>query len=110
MKKTLILFVLALIVLACGRKAIVISNPRTNPENTEAKTNTETHSNNADMVSQGRTVYINRCGRCHALRPVEKYTTAEWENILKAMIPKARLNETERAQVNAFVMAYAKKN
>jgi polyhydroxyalkanoate synthesis regulator phasin len=33
----------------------------------------------------------------------------QWDNILKSMIPKAKLNDDEAKQVAAYVMEHAKK-
>jgi mono/diheme cytochrome c family protein len=107
MKATIIILILALIVLACHRKTapssgIIISN-KANTETTKAQ------NDNPDWVSAGETIYTTRCGRCHGLKRTEKYTQQQWENILKTMIPKARLNDEQAKQVTAYVMANAKK-
>ena len=102
MKKLIIITLLILIVFACSRKTIASSE--TNIPDREKKDRP-----NAEMVSQGKTVYNYRCGRSHSLKPVGKYTAAEWENILKVMTTKARLNETESTQVTTYVIANAKK-
>ncbi len=75
------------------------------------KTNTETsktEDSNSDLSSAGKIIYANRCGRCHGLKNTESYTLQRWENILKTMIPKAKLNDEEAKQVTAYVMANAK--
>jgi cytochrome c5 len=105
MKATITILIIAIIAFACHRKTvassdnIVISN----------KTNTETKTSNSEVASAGQTVYTNRCGRCHGLKKTENYTAQQWDNILKGMIPKAKLNEEEARQVTAYVMANAKK-
>ena len=105
MKATIIILVIAVIVFACHRKTvassdnIVISN----------KTNNETKAANPEVASAGQTVYTNRCGRCHGLKKTENYTVQQWDNILKSMIPKAKLNDDEAKQVAAYVMEHAKK-
>lgn len=105
MKTSIAILVLALVVFACHRKTvassdnIVISN----------KTNTETKVAEPEVASAGQTVYTNRCGRCHGLKKTENYTTQQWSNILKSMIPKAKLNDDEAKQVTAYVMEHAKK-
>jgi hypothetical protein len=43
------------------------------------------------------------------LKPVDNFTADRWNNILKAMIPKAKLTDAEAEQVTAYVMANAKK-
>lgn len=114
--------ILALAVWACHRKTvptsdnnIVISNKPDTEVNPTTETKTETsmpgnNSNSAiDLASAGKTVYTTRCNRCHGLKNTENYTEQQWTNILKSMIPKARLNEDESKQVTAYVMANAKK-
>lgn len=105
MKTSIAILILALVVFACHRKTvsasdnIVISN----------KTNTETKVTEPDVASAGQAVYTNRCGRCHGLKKTENYTAQRWGNILKSMIPKAKLNDDEAKQVTAYVMEHAKK-
>lgn len=107
MKATIIILILALAIFACHHKTvpssdnIIISNktPATNSKNESAA---------PGLASAGKTVYVNRCGRCHGLKNTEKYTQQQWENILKSMIPKAKLNDEEAKQVTAYVMANAK--
>lgn len=105
MKATVTILILAIIVFACHRKTvassdnIIISN----------KTNTERKVANPEVASAGQTVYANRCGRCHGLKKTENYTTQQWENILKSMIPKAKLSDDEAREVTAYVLEHAKK-
>lgn len=106
MKATITILILALIVFACHRKTvaskdIIISN------NTDLEK--EVDASRSTSLSAGQTVYTNRCGRCHGLKKTENYTAQQWENILKGMIPKAKLNEDEAKQVTAYVMEHAKK-
>jgi mono/diheme cytochrome c family protein len=114
MKKLITVSALGLLVLACHRKTvpasdIVISNK---PNTEETKTVVEQPpqvQQEPDLATQGKTVYTSRCGRCHGLKNTEAYTPQQWDNILKSMIPKAKLNEEEAKQVTAYVMANAKK-
>jgi mono/diheme cytochrome c family protein len=107
MKATFTILILAVIAFACHRKTIasadnvIISN-----KTTEA---TKDQNSNTELASAGQTVYTNRCARCHGLKKTENYTQQQWENILKGMIPKARLNDDEAKQVTAYVMANSKK-
>lgn len=103
MKATISIVILALIVFACHRKTvastnnIIISN--------KISTASKTSGADSKMSPAGQSIYINRCGRCHGLKNTEKYTQQQWENILKSMIPKAKLNDEEGKQVTAYVMA-----
>jgi mono/diheme cytochrome c family protein len=102
MKKFTIL-VLMVAVVACHRKVVPASEPAPAPKETQVDVS------HAQMVAQGNTVYTTRCGRCHALKPVENYTADRWTGILKSMIPKAKLTDAEADQVTAYVMENAKK-
>ena len=105
MKTSIAILILALIVFACHRKTvsasdnIVISN----------KTNPNVKTANTEAMAEGQTIYSNRCGRCHYLKTAQDYTATQWKNILKSMIPKAKLNDDEAKQVTAYVMEHAKK-
>ena len=108
MKKLFVLSALVCLVFACSRKTvpaeeIIISNKK------EEKNKVEVVAATNNEATTGKTVYTTRCGRCHGLKPVDKYTATEWENILKVMIPKANLSEHESKDVTAYVMANAKK-
>ena len=108
MKKIITISILVLGIAACHRKtAAPSSTANTTTPPTEAPKVDAAH---AEMVSQGKTVYTNRCGRCHALKNTADFTPQRWEGILKSMIPKAKLNETEAQQVTAYVMDNAKKS
>jgi mono/diheme cytochrome c family protein len=115
MKKTITIAVLVLAVIACHRKTvpasnIIISNKPNVEETKDIKVDPpKTEMSGSELAAQGKTVYTNRCGRCHGLKNTESFTASQWENILKAMIPKARLNDEEGKQVTAYVMANAKK-
>lgn len=107
MKKASTVIILALLVFACSRKTVNTSE--TAASTTSATEATKPDAEHAALVAQGQTVYTNRCGRCHGLKDVTAYTTTRWDGILKSMIPKAKLNETEAQQVTAYVMDNAKK-
>jgi cytochrome c5 len=111
MKKTVIILSLGIFAFACS--------PKTAPTTTSTETKTSApepatagvsaSSTATTMIEAGHTVYDTRCGRCHGLKDVTKYTAQQWDGILKAMIPKAKLDETQAAQVTAYVMANARK-
>ena len=120
MKKASVIILLALGVFACSRKTVstseTVATPTTSTSSTTVSptavsTITEVPKADAEhaaLVAEGKTVFTNRCGRCHGLKDVTAYTTTRWEGILKVMGPKARLNETEAQQVTAYVLENAK--
>lgn len=101
MKKVLVLSVITLfIATACHKKAApsaAVPAPAAAPAADPA------------LVEAGKTVYATKCTKCHAAKVVENYTVDKWAGILKSMIPKAKLDDTEAAQVTAFVNAGAQK-
>ena len=106
MKKTVIISILILLIFACQRKTVASSEiVSSNQPNSEVKTEAPS----SELIAQGKTVYINRCGRCHGLKKTTKYTAESWTKILKTMIPKSKINATEAEQVTAFVIEHSKK-
>lgn len=57
----------------------------------------------------GQATYTAKCGRCHGLKNTADYTADRWVGIMQSMAPKARLDDTEKANVLAYVQANAKK-
>ena len=109
MKKISLLLLIVLILIACSRKTvpqeeIILSNSK---KATTTKATPDTASVD-QALRPGMVLYVNRCGRCHALKPVSKFTKEEWTNILQSMIPKAKLDASEARQLKDYVMAYAK--
>jgi mono/diheme cytochrome c family protein len=114
MKKLLTVAALAVFVAACSHKnAPTTSTGSGNTSSTTTTTTTTTTSTSANtaLIEAGHAVYTDRtkCARCHGAKDVTAYTPERWTGILKAMVPKAKLSETETEQVTAYVMANAKK-
>ena len=57
----------------------------------------------------GQAIHNAKCGRCHGLKVVSDYTADRWVSIMQVMAPKAHLDDTEKANVLAYVKANAKK-
>ena len=93
-----------LTVIACSRKMTPAAT-QTQPAPGAVTTATD---NNA-MIEAGKALYDSRCGTCHGLKKVERFSVTEWEHIMRSMAPKAKLTEAETQQVTAYVNANAKK-
>ena len=63
----------------------------------------------ADLEA-GKRIYETKCIRCHTAKPVDTYTEARWVGILRSMVPKARLDSLQTAQLTLYVNANAKKS
>jgi len=57
----------------------------------------------------GQTIYEGKCTKCHKAKPVDNFTPERWTGILEKMVPKAKLDDTEKQQVTAYVMIHSKK-
>lgn len=120
MKKFFVVLTLALFAIACAHKTVpagTSTGSTANTGNTNTNTNSGTATDNtnstattsdAAMLQAGHTIYTTRCIKCHAAKNTAGFTRLQWDGILKEMAPKAKLNETEKAQVTAYVKANAK--
>jgi hypothetical protein len=95
MKKITILIALIVFILSCSHKtapttSVVIPKPDS-PE-----------------AIAGKTVFTAKCGTCHDLKNPGDYTAQEWVPIVKEMGHKAKLDDTEKNNVLAYVQSNAK--
>ena len=60
-------------------------------------------------LDAGKTVYVTKCGSCHALKSPGNYTVDQVYSILKVEMTKAKLNKKEGDDVTAYMVANAKK-
>lgn len=108
MKKLLPLAIVSLLIWSCNK-------PMSPAKTTTATTTTTTTDSVAvtatapDMVA-GKQTYEAKCGKCHALPEPSAFTVERWPGIVSWMAPKARLDETEKQNVLAYVKANAKKS
>ena len=102
------LVIMSSVLVACHKKAVPVIAARTEEPPPPAKT-TPLVMSPSPAVEAGQIVYSTKCAKCHNAKPVQRWTTEEWKPILKSMIPKAKLDSTQSAQVTAYVEAFARK-
>jgi len=132
MKKLIVSsFVLMAVVVACTKKAVPTTGTtpektaiaKTEPAKTEEeikadieakakaetaqKTTVATRGLDGDL-DNGKNVFTTKCTSCHAAKNPGDYTFFRWENILRSMVPKAKLSAEEEKQVTAYIKANAK--
>ena len=93
MKKIILTAVVTGTLLACTRKITATRDSVTDTD----------HSSVSSSVLPGRYIYQSKCGTCHGLKNITSYTASQWNEILHAMAPKAKLNEMEKQQLIAFI-------
>ncbi len=111
MKKLLLATAITAVIWGCAKKvtpATSATGGTTSTTTTTTATETKT-TVSAELLAVGKTTYEAKCGRCHALPATDAYTAEKWVPYVDAMAPKARLTDTEKANVLAYVQANAKK-
>ncbi len=108
MNKLTIVILLLLLVMACQKKAVPVITER-KAELPKGVTTTPSSLVINPDTAIGKTVFINRCGKCHGLPEPIQFTAERWNGILSYMMPKARLDEAQRVHLTAYVRANAAK-
>ena len=56
-------------------------------------------------LEHARSLYVNRCGSCHALTDPQTYDEPQWRHWMQRMAPKARLDAEQSQAVLGFILA-----
>ena len=56
-------------------------------------------------TNAARTLFLNRCAKCHALPQVGRYTTAQWERIIPKMAKRSGLKPEQKAALLAYLVS-----
>lgn len=59
-------------------------------------------------MERGKSIITGKCTGCHAMKNTGDYTFSQWQNILRSMVPKAKLSGEEEKQLTAYIKANAK--
>jgi mono/diheme cytochrome c family protein len=62
----------------------------------------------AEMIASGQKVFEANCGKCHALKNPGDYTQQRWVGLVNWMGPKAKISDSDKALVLAYVQHNAK--
>lgn len=58
---------------------------------------------NLESLTLGRSVYINKCTKCHNALRITRYSNPHWDEILPEMIYKAKLSKNEANAVTDYI-------
>ena len=56
-------------------------------------------------LERGRKIYTTSCTECHVARPIANYSVARWQHYVGIMAPRAGLQSSDRAALEAYVVA-----
>jgi len=83
---TIAIFVTFLfIIFSCSQGYIVDKNARTD-------------------YSEGRDLYISKCGGCHQLFDPNTYNKSEWNKIMMAMQLKSKINDQQKSDIINWII------
>lgn len=102
MKNILISFLFMVVMAGCSKKTIPATTAVPSKMTVPAVELTES-------LKAGKQLYMSKCGNCHSLKRTEDYTAAAWSPIMDRMAVKARLSESDKMTVLAYVQAFSKK-
>lgn len=64
---------------------------------------------NSISLDKGKTIFVTKCGGCHALKTPGDYTSDQINAFLKTEISRAKLDKKDADQLSAYLFANAKK-
>ncbi len=99
MKKFITLVFTLVVVFACSKKTV-----GTKTETSE-KTSSDKVSN--EIYLAGKTTYMEKCGKCHPLFPVNKGNMEYWNKWVDKMAPKAKLTDEQKRNVLDYLSVNA---
>lgn len=102
---TYFIIYITVLLIACTQKVYPEITSRERPMSKKQNTPV-TISPDLDL---GKSIFFNRCGKCHDLPLPDQYTAKRWEGILSYMIPRARLDTVQGLHVAAYLKENAAK-
>ncbi|HEY4784658.1 MAG TPA: hypothetical protein VIH57_01355 [Bacteroidales bacterium] len=90
---------------ACSKESSIdTSSSTTNTSGLYVPTSSDTTVNaTLSELQQGRTLYINNCGKCHSLYSPDLYSVSNWESIISDMAPRTSLTSAQILLVTKYV-------
>lgn len=95
MKKYILAFASASILVACAPKVVI--EQEVTPIKEQAETKPEV------KYLAGKTLFDNNCGKCHDLPHPSQYSKAQWSKIVPSMSKEAKLDAEQENQILLYV-------
>lgn len=103
MKKVFIIIFISVVIISCSAKSFAPTDDQLSAMQQKVP------GISLDDAKAGYALYVQKCAGCHHLYRPEKYTSAQWDNILPKMLPKAKVSTgEERKLVQDYLHALAK--
>lgn len=105
MKKLFVLSILTFVMAACAAKKATVSITDAHAQKAAAKYP------GASMATlqQGKTLYEDKCGKCHGLKDPGAYDEAQWGKHVKRMAPKAKIDKPTEDLILQYVVTLSGK-
>jgi len=101
--KTFGFVVAALFVFSCAAKMVTVADKEPVPTKEYVKTNFSD-----EQLAQGQVLYENNCAKCHKLFEPDSRDAEKWNDVLKRMIPRAKLAYEDGRLVRAYLVLHSK--
>jgi mono/diheme cytochrome c family protein len=101
MKKIFSLAIIALVTYSCNKKMSPSKPPV--PLVVEVPAVKSNKVTDPVMLESGKNLFVANCGKCHDLPVPAHYNSERWVSLVNWMAPKAKLTESEKAQVLYYV-------
>ncbi len=93
-----------LLFFAIGMGLVSCSNQLTDTSNLYIPTPSDvTATATIDELTQGRSLYIDNCEKCHGLYTPESFSSSQWKSVMLQMAPKTRMSAAEVSLVSKYV-------
>ncbi len=99
MKKALLIAMIALTIAACTHKTATVVS--------EVATKTSNANVTQAQFEEGKKVYEQYCGKCHALKSPGDFTADRWVKLIDRMAGRARIDEAQKQQIYNYVSVNA---
>ena len=55
---------------------------------------------------EGKSILNNQCKSCHGIKQIQSRSELEWQQILSEMVPKAKLNASQKNNLTRYLLSY----
>ena len=85
---------------------ICCCTPKLSPPTSEDAERGKTSWNNCSLekLTEAHSLFVSKCGTCHALKPPVSQSEESWKKIVPPMAKKARLNPEEQDLILHYVL------